>query len=87
MQGKKVEFFFLSNCEISVEKKNGKLQGIYAVISVNDSTCVTYKLDSAVIIFLLNSLIFITATGPRLFRFPAAFKALSSSDLCIASRW
>lgn len=87
MQGKKVDFFFFQIVRLGWKKKTAKLQGIYAVISVNDSTCVTYELDSAVTIFLLNSLIFITATGPRLFRFPAAFKALSSGDLCIASRW
>ena len=49
----------------------------FALISVNDSSCVTYKLDSTVIIFFLNSLSFIIATGLRLVRFPVLFKSLA----------
>lgn len=88
VQGKKSEIFVLPlhQCAIDkVVKKNG--QTLLPVISVNDPACVTYKLDSAAIIFPLNSLISITTTGLRQFRFPAAFKALSGSNLFIASRW
>lgn len=56
VQGKKASEIFvlpLLQCAIDkVVKKNG--QTLLPVISVNDPACVTYKLDSAAIIFPLN---------------------------------